>query len=128
VGLALCACAGPGTLLDPTQHVAAVSGTITYRERVALRAGAFVVVQLQDISRPDAPGIVVGEQRIDSPGQVPIRFEIRYDPARIDPERIYAISACIFQGDRPLFINDTTYHVITRGNPSQIEMVLRFAR
>jgi putative lipoprotein len=108
--------------------MAAVSGTITYRERVALRADAVVVVQLQDVSRADAPGIVIGEQRIDSPGQVPIRFQIRYDPARIDPERTYAISARILQGDRPLFINDTAYRVITRGNPTQVEMLLQLAR
>lgn len=128
VAIALVACAGPGREPRPGDRMAAVSGTITYRERVALRADAVVVVQLQDVSRADAPGIVIGEQRIDSPGQVPIRFQIRYDPARIDPERTYAISARILQGDRPLFINDTAYRVITRGNPTQVEMLLQLAR
>lgn len=128
LAIALVACAGPSREPRPADRMAAVSGTITYRERVALRADAVVVVQLQDVSRVDAPGIVVGEQRIDSPGQVPIRFQIRYDPARIDPERTYAISARILQGDRLLFLNDTAYRVITRGNPSHVEMLLQLAR
>jgi putative lipoprotein len=128
LAIALVACAGPSREPRPGDRAAVVSGTITYRERVALRAGAVVVVQLQDVSRADAPGLVIGEQRIDSPGQVPIRFEVRYDPARIDPERTYVISARIFQGDRLLFNNDTAYRVITRGNPTQVEMILQLAR
>ncbi len=128
LALALVACAGPSGEPRSAGLTAAVSGTITYRERIALRADAFVVIQLQDVSRLDAPGLVIGEQRIDSPGQVPVRFEIRYDPARTDPQRTYAISARIFQGDRLLFINDTAVHVITRGNPTQVDMILRLAR
>ena len=128
LALALLGCAGPGTQRDPARRVAAVSGTIVYRERIALAPAAFVVVQLLDVSRLDAPGIVVGEQRIDSPGQVPIRFEIGYDPARIDTKRAYALSAQILQGDRLLFTNDATYYVITRGNPSRVEIVLRPVR
>jgi len=126
--LALAACVGPSAQPDAAGRAAAVRGTITYRERLALRADAFVVVQLQDVSRVDALGIVVAEQRVESPGQVPIRFEVRYDPARIDPERAYAISARILQGDRLLFVTDTVHHVITRGNPTQVDMVLRLAR
>ena len=128
LALALFACGGPGVEPRPTERAAAVTGTITYRERVALRTDAVAVIQLQDVSRADAPGLVIGEQRIDAPGQVPIRFQIRYDPARIDPDRTYAVSARIFQGDRLLFISDAAYRVITGGNPTQIEMVLRLAR
>jgi putative lipoprotein len=128
LAIALVACAGPNRESRPAERTAFVTGTITYRERVALRTDALAVIQLQDVSRVDAPGLVIGEQRIDSPGQVPIRFQIRYNPARIDPERTYAISARIFQGDRLLFINDTTYRVITRGNPTQIEMTLQLVR
>jgi len=125
LALALVACGGHGTPSDPALQPAAIRGTVTYRERFALSPSAVVVVQLQDISRVDAPGIVVGEQRMDSPGQVPIRFEVRYDPAWIDPQRAYAISARLLQNDRLLFINDTAYYVITRGNPSRVEIVLR---
>jgi putative lipoprotein len=125
LAFALVACAGPSRESRLAERAAFVAGTVTYRERVALRPDALVLVQLQDVSRADAPGLVIGEQRIDSPGQVPIRFQIRYDPTRIDPERTYAISARILQGDRLFFINDTTYRVITRGNPTQIEMILQ---
>ena len=117
VGLALLGCAGQSAERQAGQGVAAVSGTIVYRERVALAPGAFAVIQLQDVSRPGAPGIVIGEQRIDSPG--------RYNPTRIDLQRPYALSVQIFQGGRLLFGNDTAYPVITHGSPNYVEVVLR---
>ena len=43
---------------------ATVSGTITYRERMALSPGAVVEVSLQDISLADAEATVVAKQRI----------------------------------------------------------------
>ena len=36
---------------------------------------------LQDVSKADAPAVVVGSVRIDKPDQVLIRFEIPFDPA-----------------------------------------------
>jgi uncharacterized lipoprotein YbaY len=63
---------------------AQVKGTATYRERIALTPDAVFEATLEDVSKADAPAVVVGSVRIDKPGQVPIRFEIPYDPARID--------------------------------------------
>ena len=101
-----------------------VTGTITYRERIGLTANAVVEVQLRDISLADAPSVLIAEQVIESPGQVPIAFEVEYDPARIDQRRDYSIQASIIEDGRLLFINDTVYSVITGGHPSQIDMVL----
>lgn len=105
---------------------ARVTGTVTYRERIALPAGAVIKVQLVDVSRADAPSVVLGEQIIPAGGrQVPFSFEIAYDPAKIDPRFSYAISARIEDDGKLLFINDTRHAVITRGAPTHVDMVLK---
>ena len=110
---------------EPTSSsTATVTGTVAYRERIALTPDAIVEVKLVDVSRADAPSITLGENVIDNPGQVPIAFEIEYDPAKIDERFSYAIQARITDGGRLAFINDTRYSVITRGNPTNVDMVL----
>ena len=105
---------------------ARVTGTVTYRQRVAMPPSAVVKVQLIDVSRADAPATVLGEQIITAGGkQVPLSFEIPYDPAKIDPRFSYAVSARIEDGGRLLFISDQRYAVITRGAPNHVDMVLR---
>ena len=109
----------------PTQSVSSiVTGTVTYREKIALTPDATVTVKLVDISRADAPAVTIGEQVIENPGQVPISFEIEYDPSAIDQRRTYAVQVRIMEGDKLAFINDTTYSVITRDNPTHVDMVL----
>ncbi len=108
----------------PAPTVAKVTGTVTYREKIALTPGAVVEVKLQDVSRADAPAITIGEQTIENPGQVPIAFEIEYDPADIDDRFSYAIGVRITESGELAFINDTRYSVITRDNPTHVDMVL----
>jgi putative lipoprotein len=106
--------------------VARVTGTVAYRERIALPPRAVIKVRLVDVSRADAPAVVIGEQVIDAAGrQVPVPFELAFDPARIDPRMTYAVQARIEEDGRLLFINDTRHPVLTRGAPSQVDMVLK---
>ena len=107
-----------------TPTTATVTGTVTYRERIALAPDAVVEVKLLDVSRADAPAVTIGEQVIENPGQVPISFEVEYDPADIDERFTYAIQVRIMEGDSLAFINDTTYPVITRDSPIHVDMVL----
>ena len=103
---------------------AKVTGTVTYRERIALTRDAAVEVKLVDVSRADAPAITIGEHIIFNPGQVPIDFEIEYDPAEIDQRFTYAVQVRITDGGRLAFINGTSYQVITRDSPTHVDMVL----
>ncbi len=108
---------------------AKVTGAVTYRERIALPAGAIVEVKLLDISKQDAPAVIIGEQVIATTGQqVPFSFEIKYDSTTIDPRYTYAVRATITVDGKLWFTSDTTYPVITRGNPSTVEMVLKNVR
>jgi putative lipoprotein len=102
-----------------------VTGTVAYRDRMALPPGAVVQVQLSDVSRQDAPARVVAETTITPGGrQVPIPFELHYDPGAIDQKHSYAVRATIRDGDRLLYTTNTAAPVITRGNPTQVPLML----
>ena len=108
--------------IDPD---ASIAGTVTYRERLALTPGAVVSVQLRDTSLQDVASVLIAEQVISNPGQVPIAYEVRYNQDDINPRNTYSISARITESDgRLAFINDTAYDVITRGRPTRVDMVL----
>ncbi len=120
-------CSTATVVADGGGHTARkVTGTVTYRERIALPPTAVVTVQLVDVSRADAPATVLGEQVIEPGGkQVPFAFVIPYDPARIDARMSYAVQARIEDGGRLLFINDQHYAVITRGASDTANLVLK---
>ena len=104
---------------------ASVSGTVTYRERIALTPGATLEVSLRDVSYQDAAAPLIARQTISDPGQVPIRFKVEYNKDDIDSRNTYGVSARIVESDgRLAFTNDTAYDVITRGNPSKVDMLL----
>ncbi len=110
---------------ETEQAVAKLTGNVTYLQRIALPPDAVVHVTLADVSLQDAPAQEISEQTITEPGQVPIPFELIYDPEGIDPAHTYAIQARITAGEELLFINTTAHHVITRGNPTAIEVVVQ---
>jgi putative lipoprotein len=122
----LSACASPSSAPKPAAaSPLRVSGTVAYRERIALDPSAEVVVQLLDVSRMDAPSVTLAEQRIKANGkQPPFAYELQVDAARIDPRMRYAVSARILRGEQLLFINDTQYPVLTQGGGTSANLVL----
>ena len=112
-------------LLQAAAGAAQLKVTATYRERIALTPDAVFEAMLQDVSKADAQAVIVGSVRIDKPGQVPIRFEIPYDAARIDQSRSYSVRAGIMVGQQLLFTTDQDYPVLTRGHGNEVEMRLR---
>lgn len=123
----LVGCAGASTqAVAETSSIARITGTITYPERVALSPDALVKVQLVDVSRTDAPAVVLGEEVVPAAGrQVPIAFAIPYDPAKIEPRNTYALQVRIEEGGKLRFISDQRYAVITHGAPMHVDMVLK---
>ena len=104
---------------------ASVSGTVTYRERLALTLGATLVVELRDVSYADGPAPLIARQTISGPGQVPIKFRVEYSREDIVSRSRYSIDAKIVESDgRLAFTNDTVYEVITHGNPGKVDMLL----
>jgi uncharacterized lipoprotein YbaY/heat shock protein HslJ len=104
---------------------AAVRGTVTYRERIALPPQAVIEVQLVDVSLADAPATVISSVSINAEGrQVPFAFELPYDPAQIDPRFSYAVQARITVDGQLRFISTTRNAVITQGNPTELDVVV----
>ena len=101
-----------------------VSGSVTYRERIALLPGATLEVKLLDVSLQDVKAKIIAEQTIEITHQVPIPFELAYDPAKIDQRMSYVVRATIFLGDRMLFTTDRSYPVLTRDQGDQVDLVL----
>jgi len=106
------------------QAVAQISGTATYRERMALSPTAQLHVQLQDISLADVAAQIIAEKDITDIGQVPIRFALEYDPAVIKESNTYAVRATISDKGKMLFTTDTVYPVISRGNGNSVAINL----
>jgi uncharacterized lipoprotein YbaY len=106
---------------------AQIKGTATYRERIAVPAGAVFEATLEDVSRADAPADVIGRARIEKPGNVPIRFEIQYDSSQIVQSRRYVVRARILSSGKGFFTTDQSYPVLTQGGGEEVSLLLRRA-
>lgn len=104
-----------------------ITGTVTYRERIALPAQAVVTVELADVSLADAPAAVIGKQEIKNAGQVPIKFAITFDSAVIQPETEYALQARITVDNELWFVNDQR-HTVDPLQSAPVEIVLKSSR
>ena len=100
-----------------------IEGTATYRERIAVTPGTTLFVELQDVSRADAPSVTLAAQRYALTG-VPAPFELTYDDALIDDRMQYVLRASIFQGDKMLMTTDQAYPVLTGGTDGATDLVL----
>jgi len=112
--LALSACTTTG---EAENQPFTISGSIAYRERIALPPTAQIEVRLDDVSLADAPSRTIARQAFGADGQqVPIDFLLRFDRREIDPRHSYAVSARITGGDGKLmFITDTRNSVDFEG-------------
>lgn len=103
-----------------------ITGHVFYRERIALDPAAQVEIELADVSRADAPAVPIANQNIPAAGKnVPIAFDLRYDPAAIDPKHTYAVRARITLDGKLLWTSDTAYPVITHGAPDTAEILVK---
>jgi uncharacterized lipoprotein YbaY len=113
--------------VEPTPAITAITGQVTYRQRMALAPDAVVEVVLQDTSRADAPAITLGSQTLQTNGaQVPIPFAVEYDLSQIDPAGLYTMRATIKEGGELTWTSTEVIPVITRGAPTdQIEITVQ---
>jgi uncharacterized lipoprotein YbaY/heat shock protein HslJ len=101
-----------------------ITGTVSYRERLALSNRAELEVTLADVSRQDVAATILARQVISDPGQVPIRFELEYRPGDIDERMSYSVRATIHDRGRLLFTTDTHTPVLTRGAGREAHLLL----
>lgn len=129
--LALAGCGDGGevaTDADAADAPATLSGTVTYRERMALPVNATITVRLQDISRQDVPALLLGETSLSAQGKsVPIPWTLEYDPDQVQERFSYAVRGEIRDAaGRLLWTTDTVHPVLTRGAPTDgVDILLR---
>jgi heat shock protein HslJ/uncharacterized lipoprotein YbaY len=104
---------------------AAVTGTATYRERMALPPDAVFEATLEDVSKADAPAQAISRTRKEDPGNPPFAFEIPYNPPEIDPTHTYSVRARITSNNELLFTTTQNYPVLTGGNQNQVTLLLQ---
>lgn len=98
---------------------ATLSGSVSYKQRISLRPGMTVTVQLQDVSRADAPADVLATATVVTRGgQPPVPFTLTYDSAAIDDRYSYSVRATIHQGEKLVWTSTTVNPVLTRGAPA----------
>ena len=114
LALSLAACA-----TTPVERTVAVTGSIAYRERIALPPTAQIEVRLDDVSLADAPSRTIAQQSFTADGrQVPFAFSLTVDQRRLDPRHSYAVAARITDASGKLmFITDTRNSVTFDGAP-----------
>ncbi|MBX3357719.1 MAG: YbaY family lipoprotein [Phycisphaeraceae bacterium] len=92
-----------------------LSGTVTYADKMAISKDAIVDIALRDVTQADAPSKTVAIERFAAKDQVPIPFQLAYDPGRIDPLRRYALEATISVNAKVLFSTTSPVPVLTQG-------------
>ena len=120
LALSLAACASTGV---PAERTVAVTGSIAYRERIALPPTAQIEVRLDDVSLADAPVTNMATQSFASEGrQAPFAFTLTLDHADIDPRHSYAVSARITDADGNLMFITDTRNSVTFDSRSVIDL------
>ena len=117
--LTLSACASTA----PAGQTIAVTGSVTYRERIALPPTARIEVKLDDVSLADAPSRTLASQRFAAEGkQVPFAFALTIDRADLDPRHSYAVSARITDASGKLMFITDTRNSVTFTSGSTVDM------
>lgn len=101
-------------ILVPAQDpdAPAITGTASYKARVTMPAAAIFEATLEDVSRADAPAVVIGSVRMERLDPPPFRFRIPYDPAKIVPGHRYVVRARITLNEVLRFTTHTAYPVL----------------
>ncbi len=115
--------AGPG---EPTELAplstnatgdAGISGKVLYDSKEDLQNDARLVVQLLDLSVPDAPPGVLGTTIIDPVLAPPVPFTVVYRSDAIDPDGSYVLEATVLVGDDAMLDTRQPVPVLTGGHP-----------
>ncbi|HVG57333.1 MAG TPA: YbaY family lipoprotein [Hyalangium sp.] len=104
---------------------AQVTGSVMYRERIALTPAAVVQVEVVELTKEGSPGTVIGQQTIQSPSQVPIPFTVVINPQLLRADATYVVNARITDGGR-VFSTAAPVPVLTQGNrSSEVQVLVR---
>jgi putative lipoprotein len=99
-----------------------ISGSVFYRDRLALPDNATLIVQLVDTTQK--PEGVVGETSVHPAGQVPIAFSLSVDAARLAPGKDHGLTASIEVDGATWFANETPAPIDLKKPASPLSVLL----
>jgi len=103
-----------------------ISGSVTYRERIALPQDATLTVELLDVSKQDVKAERLAQQSWPvGSRQVPLAFELPFYPADVNPRHSYTLRATLTRSDELLFTTTEHVAVLTQGAGKQAQLVLQ---
>lgn len=106
-------------------NLPAVTGTVSYQERIALLPEALITVQLVDTSSTVTSTQVIAAQMITAGGQQPpFAFALPYNPRTFDSSHTYVVQAKIEVDGRLQFTSPTPTPVLTQDAPMTVDLVL----
>ncbi|MGL6072382.1 YbaY family lipoprotein [Craterilacuibacter sp.] len=112
-----------GCASTPSYQPAQLEGRVAYKIRIALPpAKTRVDVRLLDISREDAPSVVLAEQILEQPKGFPLPFSLRYDQAAIQSMGRYALDARIYLDGQLFMSSRQQVPTLQQGNNSATEV------
>jgi len=127
--IAAAACTGNGPtespVTSPSPVPSVVTGTVTYRERMALPADAVVEVWITDIGPGVVAQAILAAATVPAAGrQVPLPFAVSVDPTRVQASRPYGLRAVIKADGQVLFETRDPTSVLTVGAPTTVAVML----
>ncbi|GAA0654681.1 YbaY family lipoprotein [Brevundimonas lenta] len=125
--LALTACS---TVPPTPPGVTPVEVTASYREFMTLYPYYRLTVRLEDVSRADAPAVVLAESSELLAGRrPPYKVWLDVPDDRVDPRYTYAVRADIHdEHGKLLFTTDTRHPVLTNGSGNTADVVMIHVR
>ena len=105
-----------------------LSGTVTKRDRRALAPDARVVVTLSDVSRADAPAVVLGRRTIELKGrQLPVEWDFGISLNKLKPTGRYALRAQVYEDGKLSYTTDSFIGVTPENAGESRELLVRAA-
>lgn len=108
----------------PAFRESLIRGTVSYVDRMALPAGSDLVVELVDVTGKEPVVIAAGASKTES--QVPVGFEVRYDPDQIESGRRYALMARLSLpgDDQPTWVTPAPTPIVPMSRGDQLSLLL----
>src|SRR4029079_12593584 len=103
-----------------TSHV---SGSLTFRERIALTPWAVAIVTIIDNTAAADAGVIIGQQVINGPTTVPIDLSVLVEDSFIVPTLCYSLYATILDGASN-WPHNVGQPVITGGPTKGVDLTL----
>jgi len=105
---------------------AKLTGTVAYSEPATLPPDALLQVRLEE-PRPEMQPRLIAASTAPAGPQFPVPFTLVYTAGDVSPKKRYLARATISAGGKTLFVTRTPYPVITKGAPTNLEIVVQRA-